>query len=84
MAKLEVTKIEEQRDRRLLFNVRIYAAVGRIDFSIGIQDLGSSALNDAAVLQSALGFSEELAASVRLRLAEVRRNPSGIALTTES
>ena len=68
MAKLEVTKIEEQGDGRLLFNVRAYTSEGRIEFPIGIQDLGSPALDDIAVLRSTLGFADELAAAVRLRL----------------
>ena len=40
MAKFEVTKIEEQGNGRLLFNVRAYTSEGRIEFPIGIQDLG--------------------------------------------
>ena len=68
MTKLEVTKIEEQGNGRLLFNVRAYTSEGRIEFPIGIQDLGSPALDDIAVLRSTLGFADELAAAIRLRL----------------
>jgi hypothetical protein len=75
MAKLEITKIEVRMDRRLLFNVRVYAAEGRIEFPIGIQDLGSPAQDEAAVLRSTLGFAEELAASVRQRQKAEPRNP---------
>ena len=68
MAKFEVTKIEEQGNGRLLFNVRAYTSEGRIEFPIGIQDLGSPALDELAVLRSTLGVADELAASIRLRL----------------
>jgi hypothetical protein len=68
MTKLEVTKIEEQGNGRLLFNVRAYTSEGRIEFPIGIQDLGSAALDDIAVLRSTLGFADELATAIRLRL----------------
>ena len=37
-ATIEVTKIEEQAEGRLLFNVRAFTAEGRIDFPIGILD----------------------------------------------
>ncbi len=75
MAHIEVTKVEEQREGRFLFNVRIDAVEGRIEFPIGIQDLGSPAQDEAAVLRSTLGFAEELAASVRLRLDARLRGP---------
>ena len=65
---IEVTKIEEQAKGRLLFNLRAYTAEGRIDFPIGIQRLGSSVLDEAAVLRSTLHFAEELTAALRLRL----------------
>ena len=68
MTKLEVTKIEEQGNGRLLFNVRAYTSEGRIEFPIGIRDLGSPALDDIAVLRSTLGLADELAAAIRLRL----------------
>ena len=75
MANLEVTKVEEQGSGRLLFNVRVAAAEARIDVPIAIQDRGSSALDEAAVLRSTLGFAEELAASVRNRLGVELHNP---------
>ena len=67
MAKLEITKIEERKGGKLLYNVRVYAAEGQIEFPIGIQDFGSPAQNEAAVLRSTIAFAEELAASVRQR-----------------
>jgi hypothetical protein len=70
MTKLEMTKIEEQGNGRLLFNVRAYTSEGRIEFPIGVQGLGSPALDDIAVLRSTLGFADELAAAVRLRLGQ--------------
>lgn len=75
MATLEVTKVEEQRAGRFLFNVRVEGVEGRIDFPIAIQDLGSSPLDEAAVLRSTLGFAEDLATSVRKRLEVESRNP---------
>ena len=75
MADIEVIKVEEQREGRFLFNVRVDAAEGRIEFPIGIKDLGSPAQDEAAVLRSTLSFAEELAASVRLRLDVRLRSP---------
>jgi hypothetical protein len=74
---IEVTKIEEQAKGRLLFNVRANTAERRIEFPIEIQRLGSSVLDEAAVLRSTLDFAEELAASVRLRLAAQTSAPEG-------
>jgi hypothetical protein len=68
MIKVEVTKIEEQRNGRFLFSVHADGAEGRMEFPIGIQDLGSPALDEIAVLRSTLGFADDLAASIRLRL----------------
>ena len=67
---IEVTKIEEQAKGRLLFNIRAYSPEGRIEFPMGIQRLGSPVLDEAVVLRSALDFAEDLAASLRLRLAQ--------------
>jgi hypothetical protein len=68
MASVELTKIEEQTNGRILFNVRVSADEGRFEFPIGTPGLGSLALDEAAVLRSTLHFAEDLAASVRLRL----------------
>jgi hypothetical protein len=68
MVRLEVTKVEEQRNSRFIFRVRIAATAGDIEFPMAVQDQGSSALNETAALRSTLGFAEEVAASVRLRL----------------
>jgi hypothetical protein len=67
-ATIEVTKIEEQAEGRLLFNVRAFTAEGRIDFPIGILRLETPALDETAVLRSTLKFAEELTAALRLRL----------------
>jgi hypothetical protein len=75
MTKLEVTKIEELGNGRSLFNVRAYTSEGRIEFPIGIQDLGSPALDDVAVLRSTLGHADELAAAIRLRLWSQKPSP---------
>jgi hypothetical protein len=68
MADIAMTKVEEQKNHRLIFRVRVRAAAGQMDFPISVQDQGSSASNETAALRSTLGFAEELAASVRLRL----------------
>jgi hypothetical protein len=39
-----------------------------MEFPIAMQDEGTAARNEVAVLRSALRFAEELAESVRLRL----------------
>jgi hypothetical protein len=75
MTKVEVTKIEEQLNGRLLFNVCAYTSEGRIEFPIGIKDLGSPALDETAVLRSTLEFADELAASIRPRLGPPTRGP---------
>jgi hypothetical protein len=76
--RIEVTKIEEQASGRLLFNIRAYAAEGRIEFPIGIQELGSPALDEAAVLRSTLDFAKELTDSIRLRLAPQSPTPEDL------
>ncbi len=73
--KIEVTRIEEQLRGRVLFNVRAYTTEGRIEFPIAIQELGSALLDEAAVLRSTLDLTEQLAASLRLRLASESRAP---------
>ena len=78
MADLEITKSEDQTKGRYLFNVRVYAVEGRIEFPIAIQDLGSAGLDETAVLWSALGFAEELAALIRVRLGVELRNPEAL------
>ncbi len=69
MENIEITEIEAQPDKRLLFNVRLNADPARVDFSVGITDLGSGAANEIAVLNAALDLGEQLAAAARRRLA---------------
>ena len=68
MTKVEVAKIEDQQNGRLLFCVRAHSPEGRIEFPIGIQDLGTPALDEAAVLRTTLEFADDLAKSIRMRL----------------
>jgi hypothetical protein len=68
MATLEATEVEMHPNGQLVFNVRVRAAAGRMEFPVAVQDQGSRALNETAVFRSALGFAEELAAAIRLRL----------------
>ena len=67
--KIEVTKIEAQAGGRLLFNERAYTTERRMEFLIAIQDLGSSSLNETAVLRAVLDLAEQLAVSLRPLLA---------------
>ena len=69
MASIEIRKVEEQPDHRLVFSVRVSADTDHMEFPVGIPDQGSPAANDAAVLTSALAFAEQLEAAARLRLA---------------
>ena len=69
MTKIEIKKVEEQLDHRLLFSVRVIGDTGPIEFPIGIPDKGSPAANEAGVLASTLAFAEQLEAAARLRLA---------------
>ncbi len=68
MADIEVAEVEDQPGQKLIFNVRVNAAAGRMEFPIGVTDQGSAALNETAVLRSMLAFAEDLAASARIRL----------------
>ncbi len=68
MANIEVRKVVEQLNHRLLYSVRVNADTDHMEFPIGIQDQGSPAANEAAVLASTLAFAEALEAAARLRL----------------
>ncbi|WP_413990823.1 hypothetical protein ACMDCR_01530 [Labrys okinawensis] len=68
MANVELTKVEQRRNGQLLFSVRVQTTAGRMELPTAIEDQGSSALNEAAVLRSTLTFAEELAATVRSKL----------------
>ena len=69
MANIEIRKVEEQPNRRLLFSVQVSGDTDHMEFPVGIPDQGAPAANDAAVLTSALAFAEQLKAAARLRLA---------------
>jgi len=68
MADIQVTKVEQDPNGRLLFSVRVQAREGRMEFPIAVQDEGTAARNEVAVLRSALRLAEELAESIRRRL----------------
>lgn len=68
MANIELKKVEEQLNHRLLYSVRVSADTDHMEFPIGVQDQGSAAANEAAVLASALAFGEALETAARLRL----------------
>jgi hypothetical protein len=68
MATVELTKIEEHPGGRILFRARLRLSAAQIEFPLGVDDKGSTTLNESAAFRSLLGFAEELAASVRLHL----------------
>ncbi|WP_448956001.1 hypothetical protein [Labrys neptuniae] len=68
MTNIELMKVEEQEGGRLLFSVRVPTAAGKMEFPIAVEDQGSQALNEIAVLRSTIVFAEEMEASVRRRL----------------
>jgi hypothetical protein len=69
MADVQAAKVEQHPDGRLLFSVRVQAEEGRMELPITVQDEGTAARNELAVLRSTLRFAEELVESVRRRLA---------------
>jgi len=70
MANIELKKVEDHLNHRLLYSVRVNADADRMEFPIGIQDQGSAAANEAAVLASTLALAEALEAAARLRIGE--------------
>lgn len=68
MANIEIRKVEQQLNHRLIFSVRVSADLDHMEFPIGIPDQGTPAANEAAVLASTLAFAEELEAAAKLRL----------------
>jgi hypothetical protein len=68
MANIELNKVEEQLNHRVLYSVKVNAGADHMEFPIGIVDQGSATANETAVLTSALTFAEDLEAAARLRL----------------
>ena len=68
MADIELKKVEEQLNHRLIFSVRVNADEGHMEFPIGITDQGTPAANESAVLAATVAFAESLMAAARLRL----------------
>ena len=58
MANIEVKKVEEQLNQRVLSSVRVSMDAGQMEFPIGIQDQGSAAANEAAVQRQVLYLGE--------------------------
>jgi hypothetical protein len=69
VTRVEVTKIEEQLHGKLLFNVRIDTAEGRVDLPVTVLVQSSPALEEAAALRSLLALAEEMLGAVRARCA---------------
>jgi hypothetical protein len=68
MAGIDATKVEQHPNGRLLYSVRVQSTEGRMEFPIAVQDEGTAAQNEVAVLRSTLRFAKELTELVRLRL----------------
>ena len=73
MANIEVKKVEEQLNHRVLYSVKVNADTDHMEFPIGIQDQGSATANETAVLTSTLAFAEEIEAAAQLRLGAATR-----------
>ena len=73
MANIELKKVAELLNHRVLYSVKVSAEADHMEFPIGIQDRGSATANETAVLTSALAFAEELEAAARLRLGATTR-----------
>ena len=68
MTNIELKKVEQQLNHRILYSVKVNADADHMEFPIGIQDQGSATANETAVLASTLAFAEEFKAAARLRL----------------
>jgi hypothetical protein len=73
MANIELKRVEEQLNHRVLYNVKVSADTDHMEFPVGIQDQGSETANETAVLTSALAFAEEIDTAARLRLGAATR-----------
>ena len=69
MTTLEMAKVEQHPSGRLVFNVRVLTDAGKLEFPISVEDKGTQAKNEDAVLRSAIELAETVAASARHRLA---------------
>ena len=59
MANIELKKVEQQLNHRVLYSVKVNADTNHMEFPIGILDQGSATANETAVLTSALAFAED-------------------------
>ena len=73
MPNIEVKKVEEQLNHRVLYSVKVNVDADHMEFPIGIKDQGSAAANETAVLTSTLAFAEEIEAAAQLRLGAAKR-----------
>ena len=71
MAKIEIKKVEERLNHRLLFSVRVSGYTEPVEFPVDIPDQGSQAANEAAVLTSVLAVAENIEAAAQLRMGAV-------------
>ena len=56
MANIELKKVEEQLNHRVLYSVKVNAGADHMEFPIGILDQGSATANETAVLSLSSGF----------------------------
>ena len=73
MANIELKKVEQQLNHRVLYSVKVNADANHMEFPIGILDQGSATANETAVLTSALALAGDLEAAARLRLGAATR-----------
>ena len=76
MANIELKKVEEQLNHRVLYSVKVNADADHMEFPIGIQGQGSATANETAVLTSALAFAEELEAAARTPVGGSNASPT--------
>jgi len=67
MLKMNIT--ERHPNGRLVFDVRMQSALGRLEVPISIDDQGTQLRNEGAVLRSAIELAEAFAADAKGQLA---------------
>jgi hypothetical protein len=76
MTTLQMAMVEQHRSGRLVFNVRVQTEAGKFEFPISVQDKGTQAKNENAVLRSAIELAETVAESAPHRLASCASTPA--------
>jgi hypothetical protein len=69
MTTLRMEIVEKHPSGRLVFNVRVQTDTDNLEFPISIEEKGTQAKNEHAVLNSVVELAETVAATSRRRLA---------------